>query len=270
MRVTKELGLDEKTTKRVLDESAKMLPSFSMSKNPPQNATPMYEMISTLLDKPDLYKEVKENSIEKAREFIPDCKKLIKNSSNPFLTATKIAVAGNVIDLASEFAFDLKDELDKVLDTNFAIDDSKRLEENLSKSETVVYLADNAGENIFDMLYIETLKDIFKDIKVYYFVRSVAIINDISYEELINDPINDIATLVDSGVRTPGIIVEDLNKNAREIFDSADCIISKGMGNYECLSENSEYPIYYLLKVKCQVVANSLKKEVGDIICKSV
>ena len=39
--------------------------------------------------------------------------------------------------------------------------------------------------------------------------------------------------------------------------------------NFEYLSENLEYPIYHLLKVKCSVVANELKQEVGDIICKS-
>lgn len=267
--MTKELGLDEKTTKKVLDESAKMLPTFSMDKTPPKNATPMYQMISKLLRKPDLYKEVKEKSIEKAEAFIPECKKAIQESSNPFLTATKIAVAGNVIDLASEFEFDLETELEKVLKTDFAIDHSKQLLEKLQNSVTIVYLADNAGENVFDRLYIETLKDLFKDIEVYYFVRSTPIINDITYDELKEDSINKIATLIDSGVQTPGIIIEDLNVEAKALFDNADCIISKGMGNFECLSENLDYPIYYLLKVKCNVVANALKKEVGDIICKS-
>ena len=267
--MTKELGLDEKTTKKVLDESAKMLPSFGMDKTPPKNATPMYQMISKLLDKPDLYKEIKEKSIKKAEEFIPKCRDAIKASENPFLTATKIAVAGNVIDLASEFEFDLATELEKVLKTDFAIDDSKKLFEKLQNSVTIVYLADNAGENVFDRLYIETLKTIFKDIEVYYFVRSTPIINDITYNELEKDSINKVATLVDSGVQTPGIIIDDLTPKAKELFDKADCIISKGMGNFECLSENLEYPIYYLLKVKCKVVANALKKDVGDIICKS-
>ncbi len=256
-------------SKKVLDESAKMLPDFSLLKNPPQNATPMYEMISKLLDKPDLYKELKQKSIKMAEEFIPRCKEEIKNSTNPFLTSTKIAVAGNVIDLASEVRFDLKDELSKVLKTNFSIDDTDKLYERLKSSKQIVYLADNAGENVFDKLYIETLKDIFKDIEVYYFVRSSPIINDITYDELKSDSIKEIATLIDSGMKTPGLIIEDMTKEARGLFFKADCIISKGMGNFECLSENREFPIYYLLKIKCQVVAKELKRELGDIICKS-
>lgn len=241
-----------------------------MQKTPPQNATPMYQMISELLDKPDLYKEVKEKSIQKAKAFIPECQKAIDESQDPFLTATKIAVAGNVIDLASEFTFDLGTELAKVLQTDFAIDDSSQLLNRLKASKEVVYLADNAGENVFDALYIKTLKALFPKICVYYFVRSSPIINDITYDELKNDMINDVALLVDSGVETPGIVIENLHENAREIFEKADCIISKGMGNFECLSTHKAYPIYYLLKVKCNVVANELKQNVGDIICKSV
>ncbi len=260
--------MDEKIAKKVLDESAKMLPNLSLKETPPKNATPMYQMISNLLNRADLYKDVKQKSILMAEQFVPNCKQEIKNSSDPFLTAIKIAVAGNVIDLASEFVFDLKDELKKVLKTNFAIDHTKELHQKLEKSTHVVYLADNAGENVFDRLFIQTLKEQFEDIKIYYFARSSPIINDITYEELKDDPINDIATLIDSGIKTPGVIIEDLTKEARMLFESADCIISKGMGNFECLSEYKDYPIYYLLKIKCNVVANALEIKVGDIVCK--
>lgn len=267
--MAKTLELDQTTTKSILDASAKMLPSFSFSLTPPENATPMYQMIGTLIDKPDLYKEVKQKSIEKARSFLPVCQKAITESQDRFLTATKIAVAGNVIDLASEFHFDLETELTKVLHTDFAIDDSGKLYQQLANSSSVVYLADNAGENVFDFLYIETLLTLFKDIKVYYFVRSKPIINDITLEDLIDDPIHSVATVIESGVETPGIITKNLSKEAKSLFESADCIISKGMGNYECLSHETSYPIYYLLKVKCNVVASALSRDVGDIICKS-
>jgi uncharacterized protein with ATP-grasp and redox domains len=245
-----------------------MLPSFSLDLTPPQNATPMYQMISKLLQKDDLYKEVKDKSIKIAQNLAPECRQIILNSQDKFLTATKIAVAGNVIDLASQHSFDLENELQRVLDIDFTIDDSSKLFKKLQKSVTVVYLADNAGENIFDMLYIETLKDIFENIKVYYFTRSTPIINDITFDELKDDPINNLVTLIDSGVQTPGIVIEALTKEAKDLFESADCIISKGMGNFECLSEYKEYPIYYLLKVKCNVVASALGQSVGDLICK--
>ena len=52
---------------------------------------------------------------------------------------------------------------------------------------------------------------------------------------------------------------------ALPIFNEADLIISKGQGNYETLSENNQN-IFFLLKVKCEIVARDLNKNVGDFI----
>ncbi len=270
LRVTKELKLDTKVAKEILDRSALMLPKFDLNKTPPQNATPIYQEISKILKVDDLYSELKQNSIKEAKKFIPLSKEYIKNSNNKFKTATKIAVAGNVIDLASEIRFDLKDEMQKVLTTPFAIDHTDILYDKLKSSKIVVYLADNAGENIFDQIYLESIKEIFKDIKIYYFVRSEPIINDICIKDIKkDDPLYHVASIVDSGVKTPGLIIDDMKKEAKELFKRADCIISKGMGNFECLNEVKNYPIFYLLKIKCLVVARELNLKLGDIVCKS-
>ena len=79
---------------------------------------------------------------------------------------------------------------------------------------------------------------------------------------------NDVATIVDSGVPTPGLALELMNENARVLFEKAECIISKGMGNYECLGEVAGLPIFFLFKVKCNVVAQAVGAQLGNIICK--
>ncbi len=270
LRVTKELSLSLELSKKVLDESAKILPSFDMHKTPPENATPMYHRISELLHKEDLYKEVKERSIAHAKSLLPLCERYLKNAENLLETATKIAVVGNVIDLASEIRFDLSDEIEKILHTRFAVDDTRLLASRLDVSQKVVYLADNAGENVFDMLYIKTLRRLFPHLEFFYFVRHRPIINDITYQDVRNDPIHTYATVVDSGVSTPGLVRSQMSKEAKELYREADLILSKGMGNYECLNESEDRRIFFLLKVKCNVVAKSLGLEVGDIICKNL
>jgi uncharacterized protein with ATP-grasp and redox domains len=75
---------------------------------------------------------------------------------------------------------------------------------------------------------------------------------------------------VDSGVNTPGFTYSRASKEAQELFDNADLVIAKGMGNYECLTPSHRKNICFLLKVKCQVVANALEKEIADIICKMI
>jgi uncharacterized protein with ATP-grasp and redox domains len=269
-RVTQELHLDDTKAKEVLDVASSFIPKFSMHQNPPQNATMMYEAIAKLLNKEDIYKEVKAHSTAEATKLAPFAQKLLDESSNLFLDATKIAVAGNVIDLASEIRFDLEEEIKKVIHTPFAIDDSSKLLESLQNAQKVVYLADNAGEHIFDKLYLQALNTLFPDLEIYYLTRGNPIINDVTYEEAMEAGLNEVATVINSGVTTPCIIVEDLEPYSRELFESADTIISKGMGNYECLNAEVDYPIFFLLKVKCSVVSASIGQPIGSIVCKEV
>ena len=268
--MTKELGLNTITSKNILDKSSKLLPEMSLEKTPPQNALAMYQMIAQTLKTKDIYHDIKQQSIQKAKILIPKAAALIKSSNNTFLTATKMAVAGNVIDLASQVEFDLENTVDNIEKMEFAIDDVVKLKTSLQSAKRLVYLADNAGENEFDKLYIKTIKKLFPKIEVFYFVRSKPIINDICFEDLDGDDLHEIATLIDSGNLTPGLVIKDLTPKAKEIFQSADTIISKGMGNYECLSQESVKELFFLLKIKCDVVANSLEKEVGSIICKKL
>ncbi len=270
LRVTKALELSPEESKKLLDEAACMLPGFSLSLTPPENATPMYERFADMLGKKDIYSEKKLEAIEKALSLLPYCQRKIDESAQPLITAAKIAVAGNVIDLASEYEFDLEEEIANVLKTEFGIDHLDRLREDISRAKTIVYLADNAGENIFDRLYIETIKKYYPETEIYYFVRSRPIINDISYPDIsADDPIHKVATVIDSGVTTPGLVPGAMSAEAKTLFHSAGTIISKGMGNYECLSDYKESSLYYLLKVKCQVVARSLKLSPGDLVCKN-
>jgi len=268
-KVSAHLKLDKILSKRILDEAASLIPTFSYDKTPPQNALKLYQNISHILGKDDIYKEIKKASIDKAKELIPFAKDLIESSNDRFVAATKIAVAGNVIDLASEHEFDLESEVKSILSKEFNHDDTKVLEKRLKNSKKVAYLADNAGENEFDKLYMSYLKELFPDIEIFYFVRSKPIINDICFDDVKDDKeLKSLATVVDSGNLTPGVVLEDLTQKARDCLQSCDTIISKGMGNYECLSNYKLDRLFYLLKVKCEVVASSLGLKVGDIVCK--
>jgi len=241
---------------------------FDMNQTPPHNAAPLYESMASLLNVEDLYAEFKKDSSLKAKAFIPLCKQKIEASSNKLFEATKTAVAGNVIDLAAVMLYDLEEELEKIYHTPFAIDDFKALETQLGKTKTLVYLADNAGEEIFDKLYIQTIKELYPSIEVYYFVRGRPIINDLTCEDAQASGMDEVAKIVDSGVPTPGLVLEFMNENARGIFERAECIISKGMGNYECLGEVKGLPIFFLFKVKCNVVAHAVGASLGSIVCK--
>lgn len=267
-RVADAIHADKELTSQIVQAVEKMAPSFSFEQSPPEVAVAVYEKMARIAGKEDLYDEVKKLSTQKAQEFVPYLEKEIAESTEPLLIATKVAIAGNVIDLAAEYTFDLNEELDKIFHTHFAVNDFDKLRNKLSTSSKILYIADNAGEHIFDRVYIKTILSLYPDLELYYMTRGNAIINDVTYEEAKEAGFEELCHLVSSGVDTPGFVYSRANRASQELFDSADMIITKGMGNYECLSEVKRENLFYLLKVKCNVVARSLHKDVGDIICK--
>jgi len=269
-KVANAIHADELLSKKLTLTVEEMSKSFSYNDAPPEIASYVYEKMALLANKIDLYDEVKELSTKKALSFVPLLKEKLLKSENKLLTATKIAVAGNVIDLAAEVEFDLKEELDKIFFTDFAHDDFALFEKKLEDAKSVLIIGDNVGEHIFDYMYIETLAEFYPKTKFSYMVRGNPIINDVTMKEAKEAGFHEICELIDSGVNTPGFAYSRANSYSREVFDGVDLVISKGMGNYECMSPSHRANICFLLKVKCAVVAAHLQKEIGDIICKVV
>jgi len=267
-KVAKAIDANDILTKELTSTVEMMSKDFSFSDTPPEIAAYVYEKMAEIANKLDLYDEVKEHSTKKARTFIPLLENKLKNSKDKLLTATKIAVAGNVIDLAAEVEFDLEEELEKIFDTDFAYNDFEVLKDKLSIAKNVVILGDNVGEHIFDHMFIQVVKELYPDIEITYMVRGNPIINDVTIKEAKEAGFDKICNLVDSGVNTPGFTYSRATTSAKKMFDEAGLVISKGMGNYECLTPTTREGVCFLLKVKCSVVAASLSKDLGDIICK--
>ena len=100
--------------------------------------------------------------------------------------------------------------------------------------------------------------------KVFYLVRGKPIINDVTIKDLEGLDIFNLAKVVDTGVDTPGFCLERANKESKDIFYSADMVISKGMGNFECLFDEVKREVFYLFKVKCDVVARASGSKRGE------
>jgi len=252
-----------------LNSSVELLSkNFSFDDTPPEIASYVYEKMAEIANKDDLYDDIKNISTKKALSLVPTLKEKLKESSNKLLTATKIAVAGNVIDLAAPVEFDIEEELKKIFHTEFAYNDFDLFKNKLEGAKTVLVIGDNVGEHIFDYMFIETLKELYPNTDFSYMVRGNPIINDVTMVEAKEAGFDELCSLVDSGVNTPGFTYNRANDYSKELFDKADLVISKGMGNYECMSPSHRQDICFLLKVKCEVVARSLGKNIGDIVCK--
>jgi len=267
LRVCETLKVDDETTKKVLDSVACTIPTWRLDETPPQVAARVYPKIAEILQTDDIYGNFKREATERARRFIPYIESMIDRSVDTFHASLKAAVAGNVIDLAATTQFDLEEEVKKVFDTPFAIDDSGALRTMLKDARRLLVVADNAGEHLFDKVMMQRFKKLFPDLWIGYAVRGVPIINDVTYREAKEAGIDEVAEIIDSGVDTPGLDLARASDRMKEAYEEADVVIAKGMGNYESLNDRSMRPTFFLLKVKCNVVASSLAQEVGDIVC---
>ena len=253
--------------KKLIDEVAKLVPEFSLNSTPPEMAYHIHRVVKKKFGDKDLYKEIKEKSNRMALELYPKLKEKVDKSSDRLLSAVEIAIAGNVIDYASENRLNIEEEIENLFKedfvnvgkTVFQYDDFR---DDLMKTNKILYLADNAGEVVFDRVLIE---EFCHEKEVLYVVREKPVINDALREDARACGIDKIARIISSGVESPGTILKYCSKEFMEIFNKAEFIISKGQGNYEALS-NTRNGIYFLFRAKCPVIARHAGAEVGDIV----
>jgi len=251
---------DEQEIWKVLRAVSSFLPELSFDSTPPEIGREIYRIISDMTGVKDPYRDIKKRCTKQALSLYPNIKEKVRKAENSLLTAVKAAVAGNIIDFGAQAEFDIKKDLDRILNQDFAVSDFERFARMVKKSRKTVYLADNAGETVFDRILIEEMA-----VPVIYAVRDKPVINDAVTEDAVEAGIDKVAQVISSGSDAPGTIMDYCRDDFIDIFKSADLIISKGQGNYEALSE-VQRPIFFLLKSKCPVIAKDIGVPEGSII----
>jgi len=255
---------DEKLIKKVLDEVGCMIRETPMENTPVESGIQVYGKISRITGVADPYREIKQQHIAEAKALLPELETMVAASEDSLLTAIRLAIAGNVIDLGINKTFDLVSDIKKILLQDFALFDYDAFKKELAKAKTILYLGDNAGESVFDKLLIQQLR---KPVK--YAVRTQPIINDVTMKEAVDSGLDEVAALIDSGSPAPGIIMRYATPDFREVYQNAELVISKGQGNYEGLS-GEKRTIFFLLKAKCPVIARDIGVKEGDIVLKGI
>ena len=253
---------DEKEIKALLDEVGMMLRDIPPESTPPETAQLIQRKIRETIGNSDPYKDIKDQNTENSLKLYPALKKEVEKSSDRLLTAIRIAIAGNVIDMGPNKSFDIEKELEEILVKDFAICDYGEFKCYLDRANEVLYIGDNAGESVFDRILIEEIRK-----PVIYAVRGAPVINDVTYEDAVNAGIDEVAAILSSGTDAPGAVLKTCNAEFLGLYGKSSFIISKGQGNYEALSEENR-PIFFLLKAKCNVIADDIGVAEGDIVLK--
>ncbi|MBL7064904.1 MAG: DUF89 family protein [Anaerolineae bacterium] len=259
-------GADERQQKAVLDRVLDVLKQAGPSSTPPETAERVHRIVRQEIGDSDPYRAVKETSTREALTLYPRMKVLLAEASDPLEVGVRLSIAGNIIDLGPAREYDLWGTVERVLAQPFAIDDGAALREALSRAgrgavtAPLLYLADNAGETVFDRLLIEAL-----DVPVVYAVKEGPILNDATREDALVAGVDRVAMVVSTGSDAPGTILDRCSEEFRRLYEKAELIIAKGQANYETLSEEGPR-VFCLLQTKCPVIARDVGVPVGSIV----
>jgi damage-control phosphatase, subfamily I len=250
--------------KQLIKEVEILLGKIPRENTPPETAALIYQKISEITGNPDPFQKIKVNNIAQALKLYPDLKRLVTSSDDRLLTAVRLAIAGNVIDMGIDKKFDLETEIGQTMQKQFAVFDYELFKRELLAARNILYLGDNAAEAVFDRILIEELGK-----PVTFVVRGIPVINDITQKEAQTTGIDQVARVISSGSIAPGTVLSYCNQNFISEFNNADLIISKGQGNYEGLSA-VDRSIFFLLKAKCKVIADHIGVQENDILLKGI
>lgn len=228
---------------------------------PPLLAGQVHRLVRDEAGHGDPYAEVKASTTSAALALYPRLTELVASSPDPVGTAVRVAIAGNVIDLGvSDDVPDLWQTVERVLAAPLAIDDLEALREAVATADHVLYLADNAGETVFDRVLVEAL-----GVPVVYAVKGGPVLNDATTADARAAGLHGCATVVDTGSDAPGTTLSLCSQEFRAAFLAAPVVIAKGQASYETLSDAGP-SVFCLLQVKCPVIARDAGVPVGSVV----
>lgn len=254
--VSADPALHERMVREMLHWTAKM----DLNQPPPVLGQHIHRRLREICGVADPYRTEKIRLNRVAKNVVSQLEEEVKNSKDTLATALRMAIAGNVIDLGVNAGITHADVLGAVKQAlaEPLAGDLDRFRQAVNKARRILYLADNAGEIVFDRLLIEALSPE----RVTLAVRGAPVINDATRADAHTAGIHEICHVIDNGSDAPGTLLDNCSKMFRQQFNEADLIIAKGQGNFETLSE-APYPIFFLFKVKCPVIGAHAGLPVG-------
>jgi hypothetical protein len=223
-------------------------------------------IIRKILPDGDPYREVKEEYNRMALSLVNKLEEIIRNSNNPFEVSLRISLAGNIIDFGPKVDLNkniLQEAIKKSLSQDMDTEKIKLLKEEIDNAKRILFIGDNAGEIVFDKIFIENLPGE----KITYAVRGGPALNDATMEDAKMIGMMDSVKVMTTGLDMPAAVLSFCSGEFLKEYRISDLVIAKGQGNYEALCDEKK-KIFFLLKIKCPVVAenfNGLYK-LGDII----
>ncbi len=253
---------DKNIQAAIVEDCLKLIANYKAYASSPELARDMHKVVYEYTGISDPYAEAKLSAINDAERELATVKGFIERKGDLY-SALKAAVTGNNIDLSAYSAVDVAKVIENELEIPFAVCDLEIFAEKLKHAKTLLIIGDNAGESVFDRVFIEALPPL----DVTYAVKSAPIVNDVTELDAINSGLHNVAKIITTGSNVPGVLLSEASPEFADAFRTADIVISKGQGNFETLDACGR-DIFFLLKAKCPMNAEAFGVPLGSYIFK--
>ncbi|MBO7723553.1 MAG: DUF89 family protein [Thermoguttaceae bacterium] len=254
-----------------LDCMRKILDSDALAP-PPILGRDIHRIIRRVTGNPDPYLAEKRRANGSMLDQLEMARHRIVSSADPFDTAVRLAITGNIIDnaLGTVAQKTIEQAFDNAL-CGPINGSTAALRSAIEASDQIFYLTDNAGEIVCDRLLIEQIIGLFGK-KVIVAVRGKPIINDATYDDAVAAGLTTMENVevIDNGNDGLGTFLEECSEPFLRHFTGDGLVISKGLANYETLVENTTRfqpkKIAFLFKSKCPFISHYAGTTLGDMV----
>ena len=245
---------------------------FSTQKNSAEIATKVHRAAYNEMGVVDPYAQLKIQSCDVALSIFDKAANFIHSSEDPLEAAVRVAIAGNIMDFGVQGITDpetLSKNFDSLVSQPLAVNDLHFAKEKIRPGSKILYFLDNCGEDVLDILLIDELKSL--GASVTGVVKGEPILTDVTMEDAYRSGVtNHFNNVISTGMFAIGVSVGRISDALTNEIKTSDLIISKGMANFEAMSDSGIRPILYLFRAKCSPVARAAGVSKNDNVAKLI
>ena len=236
-------------------ELLKSMSSYPDDMTAPYLNSQVMKILKEKVNVNDLYIEEKETYNNKMLLIEEDIMNNIERSKDKLLSGLKYSMVGNFIDFGAMKNVDdniLNEIIDTALKQDVDISIYNMFKKEILEAEKLCYILDNAGEVVFDKMFIKIIRELNRDVKIDIIVRGEPTLNDVTYKDAISVGIDKYGKIIENGTGIPGTDLREVNEETKKSIFESDVVIAKGQGNFETLC-GVDANIYYIFLCKCDM-----------------
>jgi hypothetical protein len=236
--------------------------SLALERSSPELAGRMLRVVRRVTGTFDPYRDYKAHEMAVAQDAFDRLAPRLKGGLGEALA---LAALGNALDFFLPAAeIQAAAELFHQGQLRLFHDDGLRLAAFLAeKPRTVLYLADNSGEILFDRPLFDHLAA--HAARMTLVVKSGPVFNDLTRADLDRAGLGDrFGPVAETGSDGPGLDWDFISDEFRELLDRADLILAKGLGHFETMIRRAPArPVFHVFKAKCEPTQAHLNAPAG-------